>query len=147
MTGRFSFSSKAPVHILILRQSSLCGGVPGGANACQHKAPKFVAFRTPSQGSGRFGDAQRSSPIGGAVYGMPLNARTPLASRGDPVMAPVLNVILGPTSSRSRRAGAQEMVLKRAASNMGIEDRMFYCSKSKIMTEVSQDCHPSRLKY
>ena len=68
------------------------GGVPGTAGAppwrpspcrppppkppCMHRAPNCSAFRTPSQCAAGCGGFQRSSPTGGAAYGIPLKTRT-----------------------------------------------------------------------
>jgi hypothetical protein len=128
MTRRFSVFPEAPAQTFILRQSSFCGEVPGGANACQQKGLNWVVFSTLSHRFGRFGGTQRSSPIGEVLYGMSLNASTPFASLGEPLMAQVLKVTLGLRASRSRREGAQEMTLTKTRNKIDISSHIFYFS-------------------
>src|SRR5262249_44774235 len=44
---------------------------------CTQLSENFSALRTPSHFAGGCGGRQRSSPTGGAAYGMPLKTRTP----------------------------------------------------------------------
>ena len=81
-------------------QSSSRG--PGRASfssAERHAAPNVEASRTPFQGVGGCGARQRSGPTGGAAYGMPLNASTPLASRWLPRTSPACVRTCRPSSA------------------------------------------------
>src|SRR5579864_3310474 len=75
MTGNFGPAFFAVVQIFNVRQSSLCGAI-FNVGGCGHGAPNAAAFRIPPHGFGGCGGFQRSSPVGGAAYGIPLNART-----------------------------------------------------------------------
>src|SRR5687767_8844438 len=85
-TGRRS-PLRAAVHTLRKRQSSLTGprsrnsvvhGPNGVFGPCMHDAPNLSAARREDHLPTRArGGRQRSSPTGGAAYGMPRYARTP----------------------------------------------------------------------
>ncbi|GAA4229976.1 hypothetical protein GCM10022254_23650 [Actinomadura meridiana] len=44
-------------------------------SACAHRLPGSVASLIPDHDAARWGDAQRSDPVGGAAYGIPWNSR------------------------------------------------------------------------
>ena len=68
--GRFG------VQTFSVKQSSLSvsPGVPSTLTGCMQGCPNCVASRSPDTGRWRTGGFQRSGPIGGAAYGIPLNA-------------------------------------------------------------------------
>ena len=47
---------------------------------CHDTGPNSAAGRTPSHGRGGSGGRKRSSPTGGAAYGMPRNCQAPWRS-------------------------------------------------------------------
>src|SRR4051812_35485390 len=84
MTGNLAAGRSAGRQTFSTRQSS-AGGVPSGAaspgnGSCAQSLPYARAGFAPVHGLTGCGGRQRSSPTGGAAYGMPLNELTPAST-------------------------------------------------------------------
>src|SRR6185312_3241340 len=106
----------AAVHTLRYKQSSLASDdrkiMSSQICTCIGRSPKAVASRTPAHGLTGCGSLHRSSPTGGAAYGIPLKTRTPLLSRA-PRTTPL--AVLTSSEASPERTPAPEATPETAA--------------------------------
>src|SRR5437899_2488074 len=79
---------------------------------CTQALANVSALRMPAHFAAGCGGRHRSSPTGGAAYGIPLNTRTPGAAAGAPESRPA-SVLIG-----SRTAARKPLTIASAAANI-----------------------------
>jgi hypothetical protein len=92
ITGFREVIGHSEVQTFKNKQSSLAISVAlgrAGVGLCGQIAPNALASCTPDQGLTGIGSRQRSSPTGGAAYGMPLNTAPPFSSIAPRISPPV----------------------------------------------------------
>src|SRR5579884_2013592 len=120
MTGSLSFALLAAVQMFSVRQSSLIGadGSRRTEASCMQTGPNRAVSRMPCHRAARAGGLQRSSPTGGAAYGMPLKLFTSVpapATRPDCVRTG-MSIAGNPKQSNIASTRAQRVQRKRGST-------------------------------